>query len=214
MDARELVSQLGPFAAFVVATFDRSGLPLITGSVCVAVGAAGGSLVATVALGTLGMIVGDLALFEIGRAGGPRSRVVGRILRPLRPLRATARAILKRYPYLSLAFGRYVAGAGILLPMLAGSAAMKRGRVYPILVVASIAYVVPWGTAAFYLGQSFVSVLEELGTRLAWLALAGLIAVAAGFAYFRIRRRARRAAAAARETAEREAARSPESSRR
>jgi len=189
----DLAHSLGPFAAFLVAVVDRSGLPLLVGTVCVAVGAAGGHLVPTVAFGTLGMIAGDLALYELGRRNGSRA-FARRFFRPLLPLRSTARAILRRHPYLALVFGRYVAGAGILLPLLAGSAGMRRGRTYAILIAASIAYVVPWGAGAFLLGQNFVSFMEHLGETLVWAALAGLVAAAGAFIVFRVKRRARRAA--------------------
>jgi membrane protein DedA with SNARE-associated domain len=197
-NADQLVECLGPFAAFVVATFDRSGLPLILGTVCGAVGAAGGHIVPTVALGTLGMIAGDLALYELGRKTGSGGAFGRRLLRPLLPLRATARAFLRRRPGVSLAFGRYVAGAGILLPWLAGSTGMKRGRVYAILIGASIAYAVPWATGAFLLGQSFVASMDALGTTLGWVAVGALVLAAAAYADLRIRRRARKAAAHAR----------------
>lgn len=194
LDTQALAQSLGPLAAFVVATFDRSGLPLIVGSVCVAVGLAGGSPALTVSLGTLGMIAGDLALFEVGRYGGPRTRAGQRLLRPLRPLRATARAILRRHPSLSLMFGRYVAGAGILLPLLAGGFGMRRARAWALLAAGSALYVVPWGSLAFWLGHRFQPFVESVQSDIVWFALAGLLGVIAWFAYQRVRRRARKAA--------------------
>lgn len=190
---QELAHTLGPFAAFVIATFDRSGLPLIVGSVCVAVGAAGGHLVPTVSCASAGMIVGDLVLYEVGRRGGPRSELLRRLLRPLLPLRATARALLRRYPVMALAFGRYVAGAGILLPLLAGAAKIERRRAWAVLILGSLAYVIPWGTAAFLLGQSFIETMQSMSSHIAWGAVAGLVIVIAVFAYIRVRRRARKA---------------------
>ena len=194
-DAQELARALGPFAAFVAATFDRSGLPLIVGSVCVAVGIAGGNPVLTISLGTLGMIAGDLALYEIGRRGGPRTAFMAKLLRPLKPLRATARAILRKRPGLSLVFGRYVAGAGILLPMLAGAFGLARRRAYTLLIAGSILYVVPWCAFAFILGRRFQPLMEELTHDLVWFAIAGIVGVVGWFAYQRVRRNAKKAAA-------------------
>lgn len=196
IDPEQLAEHLGPFAAFVVATFDRSGLPLIVGAVCVAVGLANGNATATVCLGTLGMIVGDLFLYELGRRGGTGSSFTKKWLRPLRPLRATARVILKKYPSLSLLFGRYVAGAGILLPILAGAFGMARRRSYTLLIIGSICYVVPWGTAAFYFGNRFRSSVEHIGDDILWFAVAGIVVVIAWFAYQRVRRKAKKAALA------------------
>jgi membrane protein DedA with SNARE-associated domain len=188
-----IAQQLGPFAAFVVATFDRSGLPLLVGSVCVAVGIAGGNATLTVAFGTLGMILGDLALYEVGRYGGPRTRMGARLLAPLKPLRATARAIFRKYPTFAMLFGRYVAGAGILLPLLAGGFGLKRGRAYLLCIAGSILYVVPWGFLAFYIGDRFEPVVTKYAKDLLWFALAGLVLVVAWFTIARVRRRAKKA---------------------
>jgi len=200
---QELAQTLGPFAAFVVATFDRSGLPLIVGSVCVAVSLAGGSPTWTVALGTLGMTIGDLTLYEVGRQGGARTGFAKRLLRPLKPLRSTARAILRKYPSGALMFGRYLAGAGILLPMLAGGFGMKRQRAYTLLTLGSLLYVIPWGTLAFYLGRRFEPAVRRLSGDMVWYALAGLLAVAVAIAYSRVKRNARKAAAHAQHHADR-----------
>lgn len=189
----ELTQALGPFAAFVVATFDRSGLPLIVGAVCVAVGIADGSQPATIALGTAGMIVGDLTLYEIGRQGGSRTAFARRFLRPLKPLRSTARAILRRYPTGSLVFGRYVAGAGILIPILAGGFGMARRRAYALLVLGSVLYVIPWGVLAFQLGRRFDPIVEEVVGNVVWFAVAGLVGAVAWLAYSRVQRQARKA---------------------
>lgn len=194
-DVAELVQRFGPFAAFGVAIVDRSGLPLLIGSVCVAIGAVGGSPTATLAFATAGMLAGDVGLFEIGRRAGATRALTRRVLRPLRPLRATARAIVLKYPYASLAFGRYVAGAGILLPMLAGSAGMGRVRAYLILAAGTLAYVIPWGALAFALGRGFEASMKSAGPLIGWAALAGLAMAAAAFIVFRVKRRARRAAA-------------------
>ncbi len=190
----ELAQTLGPFATFAVALVDRSGLPILMGSMCVAVGAAGGHMVTTVALGTLGMTVGDLALFELGRRHGGRGSFQRRLLRPLKPLRATARAILRRFPELALLFGRYVAGAGILLPLFAGASGMRRSRGWLLLVTGAVLYAAPWGTASYLLGQSFVDAMDSLGPTIRWAALAGLLTAAAAFGILRVLRRARRAA--------------------
>jgi membrane protein DedA with SNARE-associated domain len=192
---QELAQTLGPLAAFVVATFDRSGFPLVVGSVCVTVGLAGGNHFLTIFLGTLGMISGDLFLYEMGRRGGARYGLSRRILRPLRPLQATARALLRKYPSASLLFGRYVAGAGIILPLLAGSFGRPRRKCYLLLIFGSAIYVVPWGSLAFFLGQKFEPVLVDLQKELVWFALAALVAVAGYFGYLHVRRKAKKAAA-------------------
>lgn len=192
--AQELVQTLGPIAAFVVATFDRSGLPIIVGSVCVAVGIANGSAPLTILLGTLGMITGDIFLYELGRRGGPHASFSRRLLKPLRPLQATARAILRKYPSAALIFGRYIAGAGIILPLLAGGFGVARKRSYSLLIFGSIIYVVPWGTLAFYLGRRFEPIVTQLQGDVVWFALAGLLGAAAWFAYQQVRRKARKAA--------------------
>lgn len=197
IDPEQLAETLGPLAAFVVATFDRSGLPLIIGAVCVAVGLANGSATATVCLGTLGMISGDIVLYEIGRRSGNGSFFKKPWLRPLRPLRANARALLKRYPIVSLMFGRYVAGAGILLPILAGTFGLARRRAWALLTLGSILYVVPWGVAAFYFGNRFRSVVTTISDDVVWIAVLSLVVVIALFAYQRVKRKARKAAALA-----------------
>jgi membrane protein DedA with SNARE-associated domain len=92
-------------------------------------------------------------------------------------------------------FGRYVAGAGILLPMLAGGFGMRRQRAYLLLTLGSVLYVIPWGWLAFYLGRRFEPAVRQLSGDLVWFALAGLLAVAAALAYGRVKRRARKAAA-------------------
>ncbi|MFN0206207.1 MAG: DedA family protein [Planctomycetota bacterium] len=193
-NAEELVRTLGPLAAFVVATFDRSGLPIILGSVCVAVGIVNGNQTLTILLGTLGMISGDLFLYELGRRGGTQASFSRRLLKPLRPLQATARAILRKFPSASLIFGRYVAGAGIILPLLCGGFGMSRKRSYPLLIFGSVIYVLPWGILAFYLGRRFEPIVNKFQAEAVWIALAGLFCVIAWFAFQQVRRKARKAA--------------------
>lgn len=192
---QELAQTVGPFAAFLVATFDRSGLPLIVGTVCVTVGIAQGSAPLTITLGTLGMITGDLVLYELGRRSGARMSFSKRLLSPLRPLKSSARAILRKYPSMSLIFGRYVAGAGIILPLLAGGFGMPRRRAFSLLIFGSIIYVVPWGILAFHLGKRFEPIVTKYSGETVWIALAALVGVVAWAAYQRVRRRARKAAA-------------------
>jgi membrane protein DedA with SNARE-associated domain len=93
-----------------------------------------------------------------------------------------------------LVFGRYVAGAGILLPMLAGAFGVARRRAYALLVAGSVAYVVPWGALAFYLGQRFQPLAERFSRELVLLAIAGILGVVVWFAYRRVRRNANKAA--------------------
>ncbi|MBI3819317.1 MAG: hypothetical protein HY286_11540 [Planctomycetes bacterium] len=194
IDPAELAEHLGPFAAFVAATFDRSGLPLVVGAVCTAVGLANGNAPLTLAFATAGMIAGDLFLYELGRRSGVAASFTKRLFRPLRPLRATARAILKKWPALSLLFGRYVAGAGILIPMLAGGYGIPRRRAYGLLIFGSTIYILPWCGLAFYLGNRFRDVVTRWEDKLVWFAIAGIVSFIMWFAYRRVRRKAQRAA--------------------
>jgi membrane protein DedA with SNARE-associated domain len=196
--------------AFVVAMIDASGLPFPGRLLLIVAGTLSVTDATTtwvVVMATAGTVVGDHALYLLGRLGGAKlldlycrwTMGSGHCVR-------RAHDYFRRFGGLTIVIGRFVAGVRLFASVLAGSGAIPYHRFLLFDVLGALLWAAAFVLFGYFLGGQAIRLMERYGGTT--LVAGGVVVlVIAGIVVYRLwRRRRHGTAAVARDKAPRRAA--------
>jgi membrane protein DedA with SNARE-associated domain len=138
-------------------------------------------------------VTGDSIGYWIGRSGGRRLILrFGRYVRLTEERLQKAERFMTRRGPIVVAAARFVEGLRQLNGVVAGSTGMPWPRFLAFNALGGALWVGLWTAGAYVVGDQLSSIRTVLG-RYEWYAVAGLAAVGAGWALYRVRRHRSRA---------------------
>ena len=121
-EVQKLVESYGPLAVGLGSTLDNTGVPIFFVAGMVTAGALEVPIEAMLVAAFLGSIVGDVAVYVIGRYFLTKDRILaGRFGRSFQPVLDAGEKTMRRWGFLSVLFGRFIPYVGKVTPFLAGS---------------------------------------------------------------------------------------------
>ena len=186
------VESYGLIALFLILALQAAGVPGPPGKTALVVAsilAANGklSLWSVLAVAAVGVAVGGLVGYTVGRAGG--RRVLERWWpdgRLARLLEATD-AFFERHGSKSVFLARFLPGFKVVIAPAAGVARMRFGAFLLWHLLAATAFAVGLGLLGYFAGAAVVSAFERFGAYAA--VVLATLALAIGVTYLRLRRR-------------------------
>jgi membrane protein DedA with SNARE-associated domain len=193
-----LIAQFGYLAVLTIVGLESIGIPLPGETTLITAAVYAGAthrlnIVGILAAAIAGAIIGDNIGYLLGHWGGYRLLVrYGRYIRLDQRRVKVARYLFYRYGAEVVFFGRFTAILRAYAAFLAGTTRMPWPRFLLFNALGGVAWVVLYGSAAYFLGTQ----IERLSRPLAiGFGIAGAVAIVAGFLL--VRRLERRLEAAA-----------------
>ena len=180
---RAWVDSYGPAAVGVGSTLDNTGVPIFFVAGLAAAVSLKSSLAPMWVAAFVGSVVGDLAVYAIGRYGLTREKLqAGFLGRSMGPTLAAGERMMARWGWPALAFGRFVPYVGKVLPLLAGSYRKSWASAISAVAVGSFLLTGLY----FLLGEIAVDLVRSRGDLVRYASLAALGVVVVGLYYANI----------------------------
>lgn len=186
VDITSLLANYGYWAIFIGCLLEGETILILGG---LAAHQTSLRLVDVIAVATLGGMIGDQVLFWIGRYFGPR--ILPRLHRK-QPAIDRVSELIKRYPTASIFSVRFLYGMRLVGPLVIGASRLSPVRFALINLLGAGVWAVLFVMAGYWAGQALEHLLGNLKPYRLPI-IVGVVAIAAGVAFYRHRRAKSRA---------------------